>query len=85
MDNVKALKLSLLFSCYQAKIDSWNIKDSNIIKEYLNKNTDYKEIASRLHMYDSTIWKKLQRLDMDTYINLKTLIKLEFYENSMHP
>lgn len=85
MSKIKVLKLDLLFSCYQAKIDSWNIKDKDIIKEYLNKNTDYKDIASRLHMYDSTIWKKLQRLDMDTYINLKTLIKLEFYENSMLP
>lgn len=85
MSKIKVLKLDLLFSCYQAKIDSWNIKDKDIIREYLNKNTDYKDIASRLHMYDSTIWKKLQRLDMDTYINLKTLIKLEFYENSMLP
>lgn len=82
MNKLKAKKLDLLFSCYQAKIDSWNIKDKDIIKEYLNKNTNYKNIASSLDMYDSTIWKKLHRLDMDTYINLKTLIKLEFYEDS---
>lgn len=77
----KALKLELLFSCYQAKIDSWDRKDKDIIKEYLDNNKDYKSIASTLNMYDSTIWKKLHRLDIETYINLKTLIELDFYYN----
>ncbi|QNX09457.1 hypothetical protein IC784_04505 [Acinetobacter seifertii] len=81
MDEKKALKLELLFSCYQAKIDSWDIKDKDIIKEYLDNNRDYKGIASVLNMYDSTIWKKLNRLDIETYINLKRLIELDFYQN----
>lgn len=80
MDKVNAYKLDLLFSCYQAKIDSWNLKDRDIIKEYLNDNTDYKNIASKLSMYDATIWKKLHKLDIDTYINIKRLIKLDFYD-----
>jgi len=81
MDEKKALKLELLFSCYQAKIDSWDRKDKDIIKEYLDNNRDYKGIASVLNMYDSTIWKKLNRLDIETYINLKRLIELDFYQN----
>ncbi|MEW7119348.1 SatD family protein [Acinetobacter nosocomialis] len=79
MDEKKALKLELLFSCYQAKIDSWDRKDKDIIKEYLDNNRDYKGIASVLNMYDSTIWKKLNRLDIETYINIKRLIELDFY------
>jgi len=78
IDSLKEKKLNLLFSCYQAKIDSFPIKDHMIIQQYLNSNTRYSEIASTLNMYDSTVWKKMKRLDIDTYINLKTLIELEF-------
>jgi len=27
------------------------------------------------------VWKKMKRLDIDTYINLKTLIELEFLKS----
>lgn len=78
MDCLKQKKLNLLFSCYQAKIDSFPIKDHMIIEQYLSNNRRYSEIASILKMYESTVWKKMKRLDIDTYINLKTLIELEF-------
>lgn len=78
ISSLKEKKLNLLFSCYQSKIDSFPIKDHMIIEQYLSKNMRYSEIASKLNMYDSTVWKKMKRLDIDTYINLKTLIELEF-------
>lgn len=78
ISRLKEKKLNLLFSCYQSKIDSFPIKDHMIIEQYLSKNMRYSEIASKLNMYDSTVWKKMKRLDIDTYINLKTLIELEF-------
>ena len=69
----QSLSLNNLFLLYEDYIDSWQFKDYEYIKAFLN-HMSYKEVADLFHINTSNGWRKEKNLKMKQYYTIKEVI-----------
>lgn len=69
----QSLSLNNLFLLYEDYIDSWQFKDYEYIKAFLN-HMSYKEVADLFHINISNGWRKEKKLKMKQYYTIKEVI-----------
>lgn len=62
-----------LFLLYGSYVDSWKMKEYQIVAEFL-KNNDYKAVADKLNMNKSSTWRRYKTLYIEEYNTTKELI-----------
>jgi hypothetical protein len=76
LENPVYKPLEPILQVYQYLIDSWDvIKDYPTVAKFLD-NQDYKEVARRMGLNASQIWKRKKTLKMDQYFQIKKAILL---------
>lgn len=65
--------LNDLFLLYGSYIDSWKLKEYQMVSEFL-KDQDYKVIADNLGMNRSSTWRRYKSLHIEEYNTTKNLI-----------
>lgn len=68
------IQLNNAFFIYQHFIDRWKEDDFELVKGFLN-HEDYKQVASKLKMDNSSVWRREKSLNMKEYRMIKELIQ----------
>lgn len=72
-DEELSLSLNNLFMIYEDYLDSWEFKDYEYIKSFLN-HMNYKEVAEHFNINISNGWRKEKKLKMKQYYTIKEII-----------
>jgi hypothetical protein len=75
-NDLMSLNLNNLFLLYEDYIDSWQFKDFEYVKAFLN-HMSYKEVATVFNINTSNGWRKEKKLKMKQYYTIKELILSE--------